>query len=679
MSEHLSVGREVHQASSDERAGWSTASIGRLNDHLEILPERPLPTVASPSTEAYAARDHQDPGARLFALICEPRLPPRVHALSVMGTVRSPSLVEVAGWGAVRWQGSGRRFAVVLRDPGGGRVLPSADARIKPVPVDQLIELFLRPLAGLLIRLARRGVTHRGVRPDNMFREESGDRVVLGECFTTPAGYAQPVLYEPAERAMAIPTGRGEGDAADDFYALGASMSVLLNGGNPLVGASPEEILAAKMERGSYGAIVGNKELPEKLGEVLRGLLNDDPASRWGIGELESWVAGGCPNPPLPPGPRAERSFAFHGQQLWTARALALALWSHWTAAVEVARSDDLERWVERDLRDAARAKAIALSHDFVRKAGSTDNEALLLASKLIALDPSGPIRLQGLAVMPDGLGPALASAIGNPALTGTLAETIRTQLPTYWVAHQAKPLPWMADVRDSAVRLASFMKRRGPFTVERCLYELNPGLACASPGLSSGYVLTLPEMMRTLDAMAGSHPVSLDAHACAFIAARAAKLSDRLLTGVASADSAAEVALAELRLLAWVQDRYGPARLDALSRAFADRLGPVVESYRNRKLRQKLGNALGQAAREGRLSTLLNVVADRRNLRWDRAAYRAARQQYRDAEVELALLDRAAPTHSGRAVMLGHRLAAGLASFIALIAIAVIAMLRIA
>ena len=63
------------------------------------------------------------------------------------------------------------------------------------------------------------------MRPENiLFLDNEMEQIVLGPNVTAPAGYDQPSMFEPIDRAMALPAGRGTGDSLDDIYALGVNI-----------------------------------------------------------------------------------------------------------------------------------------------------------------------------------------------------------------------------------------------------------------------------------------------------------------------------------------------------------------------------------------------------------------------------------------------------------------------
>ena len=64
------------------------------------------------------------------------------------------------------------------------------------------------------------GVTHRGVRPSNMYWSGSDkSTVMLSEAVSAPAGHDQPGVFETVENAMAVPAGRSAGSTKNDLYA----------------------------------------------------------------------------------------------------------------------------------------------------------------------------------------------------------------------------------------------------------------------------------------------------------------------------------------------------------------------------------------------------------------------------------------------------------------------------
>ena len=85
------------------------------------------------------------------------------------------------------------------------------------------------------------------------------NQIVLGPNVTSPPGYDQQPIFEPLDRAMAQPNGRGLGNSSDDIYALGINIILAFLGYNPVAKISDEDLIKHRLENGSYNAICGRK------------------------------------------------------------------------------------------------------------------------------------------------------------------------------------------------------------------------------------------------------------------------------------------------------------------------------------------------------------------------------------------------------------------------------------
>jgi hypothetical protein len=329
----------------------------------------------------------------------------------------------------------------------GGPVLPGYAGTGEPAivtPIDRprgtlsdadLMNDILPPLVSSLQQFLEVGVTHRAIRATNIFYKDlSRRRTTLGDCCTAPAGLLQPLAYETIEGGLANPWGRGEGTPSDDLYALGVTMVCLSLGRNPVADLSDDQLIADKIARGSFAAIVRNERLSAAIIEPVRGLLTDDAKERWTIQDVDAWLHGRHFTPRQPTqAKRAMRPFEFEGEGYFTARALAHAFTRKPAAAVQVVKSPELEAWMQRSLGDPERVKAVASALSEGHDSTGPGLEERLVARVAIALDPAAPVRYKGFAATIDGFGAALAGAFrgqGSPAL---VAETVLGRLPVFW------------------------------------------------------------------------------------------------------------------------------------------------------------------------------------------------------------------------------------------------------
>src|SRR5689334_16262467 len=196
------------------------APPARLGERFEIYADRPLAELRSPSGAAYAAIDRERPAIGLSAVICDPDLPPRFEMLAGLHAMRGDGLLLPQHWGVIDWPPAGRRcFAILFDRPAGGVVAPSLGEAIAPINEDEIKRHLLPPVINSLRELFAAGLTHRAIRPNNLFyRDATRKALLLGDCVSAPPAALQPIAYETIESGMALPAGRGHGGPGEDLY-----------------------------------------------------------------------------------------------------------------------------------------------------------------------------------------------------------------------------------------------------------------------------------------------------------------------------------------------------------------------------------------------------------------------------------------------------------------------------
>lgn len=234
----------------------------------------PLPG-AGGGLSSFASHDRR--GRRdLMAVETRPWQPARGQALAALMGAPIEGVLSPLAHGPAKPPGKPESYFVIVQAPSG----PSLAAAARPWSEGELLEQLLRPAVRALERLKQRGLTHRAVRPDNLFHGNAGQPLVLGCAWAAPPASLQPALFEPPYVAMCLPSGRGDGTIADDVYALGVTMLVLALGQLPLPELDDGEIVRRKLERGSFGALAGDARLTGMIGDLVRGMLAEDPDHR---------------------------------------------------------------------------------------------------------------------------------------------------------------------------------------------------------------------------------------------------------------------------------------------------------------------------------------------------------------------------------------------------------------
>lgn len=648
-----------------------------LDDRYRIATDSPLPNLSSPRAKAYMVADSSSSLA-LAALVCDPGLPLRTDVMAVARRYQQSGMIRLIDWGVIHWTPTeDRRVAAIFEAPGGGRLVGPKDASFPVFADDTIADRIVRPVATALRLLLGSRLTHRNIRPDNMFF--SGDAqgpLVLGECVTAPAGFYQPVLFETIERGMADPIGRGEGTISDDLYALGAVVATMLFGRNIGVGVSDQAVIAAKLEHGSYGALVKRQAVPRELVELLRGLLEDDVRERWTLEDLEQWLGGRRLRPRKLSDPDfVHRAFNFAGKEYHNRRALAQAFSQNWSLVRPAVQSEDLTTWMTRYLNDEEHAEAVivgvsAAANLMSDLGGGGDSDARLLSKVCMALDPRGPIRFKSVSVAIDGLGPAFAAAHGDEAKLRDLADLLNTEQPLLWIEMQDGVRPTTPEYERKLRSMIHEIKQPGPgHGIERCLYELNPTFPCQSPLLHDAYVQRLDDFLPALEARVQTIDVDglpIDRHMAAFLGARVGSDAHWALSALADRADRNRVIAGNLGLLGLVQERSGCGPLKGLTTWMATKIGPVIESYQNRPLRAKVTAEAARFVKAGDLAGLHRLLSDARRRRWDQSGAAAARTKYVIINSEIARYQAGFAQYVGRSRTFGHFIASLISGAIA-------------
>ena len=679
---------------SDPPPPAAAATDRLIGDAYAVDTSRPLPG-AGGGLAAFAASDRRSGRGDLMAVQVRANLPPRAQALNVLSMGLGDGVLTPLAHGPVALPGSGagggagRAWFVICQAPPGPALWPPS-AGHRPWAEAELLERLVRPAAQALEWLQSRHVTHRAIRPDNLFRAGPGDPVTLGCAWAAPPALLQPAVFEPPYSAMCLPAGRGPGTIADDVYALGVVLLTLALGRVPLAGMDDLAVVRRKLEVGSYAALAGEERLPSAIADLVRGMLAEDPEHRPPPALLADPAAARSRRVAARPPRRAQQPLAMPVGPVWNARTLAHAIATDPEQGVRLLRNGEVDRWLRRNVGDPTLAVRL---DDAVRQRGidadAEDGQAdALLALRSVALlDPLAPVTWRGLAVWPDGLGPALAAALpaGQPgggrdaaARDGALAEMLAAEAIGAWAA--ARPErgdPTMLTADAHQLRATVRLRGWGGGTA-RLRYTLNPLLPCASPGLAGRMVVRLGDLLPALEAAAArpdAHRVlPIDAEIGAFLAARHETRVETELARLLEPRSTEHAALVQLRLLAWLQQRQRIAELPNLAAWLGEHTRAALSVWRQRQRRAQLGEALGEFIRAGQLPAMLAVLEDPALLAADARGAREATLAVQTIDRELAAIATGGPARAESARRLGQDVVLGVGlSAMAVAAIAAI------
>jgi hypothetical protein len=619
---------------------------------------------------AFQARDRLKSGpSALMALQMRPEAPARGRVIDLLSGTQIPGLLLPVAHGPAPGPDGKVAWFVVVQAPPGPSIWPESaiseflvnpdhpDGRptaaiIAPWSEADLLELVLRPAAMVLQALLELRLTHRAIRPTNLFRGGRRMPITLGAAWAAPPASLQPAIFEAPYVAMCAAHARGDGSIADDVYALGVTLLTLALGYLPLQGLSDDDVIRRKLELGSFAALVGEARLAPGLVDLLRGMLAEDPDHRPAPALLADPAAARARRVAARPLRRAQRSLELGVAPVWNARMLAHAVARAPERAVRFLGNGEIERWLRRGLGDATlavRMEELVAVHAAERPNGDRQADASLALRCIAILDPLAPLCWGRLVLWPEGLGTGLAAALASPAGPSRSRELddfeslVTAEIATRWAAMRPERCS-VAALRADAVLHRTLLKARGwSGGLPRLAYCLVPLLACRSPLLGGVLVMQPTDLPAALDAAAARADIRrqtpLDREITAFLAARGDAGLAGELAALADADPIA-ASLIQLNVLASLQDRAGGISHPGLAGLLAEQVAPAVAGWHNKRRRQAVVTRLAEASRGGVLSAMRALFTDAPARDADQRGHAAALAAVRAIDRKLSAID---------------------------------------
>ena len=641
-----------------------------LAERYRIIPSQPVVELGTTGAKAYVARNLKNPSESLFARICEPNVFPRVEVMVQLKNMHEVAAIIPEDWGPVFWPVTGQRcFAIIFRRPEGGPVMPSLQSQIPKIDSEKILSSLLTPALTTLTLLEKRKITHRTIRPDNVFMTEAdGGNFVFGDCVSVPPSWGQSTIFETIESSMTPAVGRGKGTVADDIYALGATMLFMGLGHCPVANMSDQDLLEAKVENGSFTTLLGGEVIPGGLREPVRGMLSDDPADRWTLDDLLHWTSGTLRRNARPIRDyKTDRPVKFRDREYRNTRMQAYAYGTHWKEAAKQLKSKEFDTWLHRGLSDADLVEVI---EGIIAASAGGDGDlgdAKLVTRICSVLDPEGPLKYMSLTVMPDGMGYALSAAVegGDKDTINLVTELVQKGIASDWFEQKIESGRSDLTLESKTFkRLQQFVRHSGPgYGVERVLYELNPFLPCRSTLVASAYVYSLRDLLPALDKLVeetGSLGKFVDRHVAAFIASRIKGSLDNQLAALEHTTGVSVGAkIGMTGLLAKVQNEYQHQMTPNLTAWLVDELQPAVSRYNSKSLRKRISEKLDEVAASGNLIELYQTLSNKNIVAKDEKAQSRAKREYTDSMREIKRLE--SEEFQFEAKRTGWRIAAGI------------------
>ncbi|MFK7866241.1 MAG: hypothetical protein AB8B77_02225 [Alphaproteobacteria bacterium] len=617
-----------------------------VNDRYVIDDQRPMEQFHQLPALAYAVSRKNEEEVIGYALVCDPKAPPRRRMIAELQKLTNRSISIIYDQAVIDWPSEQRRCpAIIFEIPAGPKLFTTPQSVIKPLSEDHIINHFIQPNALMLQEMHENGQFHRMIRADNIFYEDTSlTEIWLGECVSSPPGLAQPAIYEMLENCLATPAGRSA-DEHGDLYMLGVTLVALLTGKVPLNDLGDEEVTRLKMAKGSYAALIGSERISMAMMEPLRGLLNDIPEDRWDIETLIDWADGRRQTPKQPHKiMKATRPLRFAGKDYYTSMELAQAFQLYWDQAISMVRTNHPSHWIRRYLDDAE------LLEDYnIAAGGSYVHENLdydrALGRIIIAMHTAGPLRYREISVHITAITQFLAFYHKEPSTRELFKSFISSQIAQFQLG-----LPDMGarhfKEATKLERIKLYLSRTGIGQgIERVVYEFNPEFPCQSPLLERDFVIRTADLLPALDRVCGLEnfkPQSLiDRDIAAFLVAKSPR--NTLETDLYALDQGKNIIeerVTQVKILAHLQrEQNNGTPFYNLSKTVSILLEPCVERFHNRQMRETILGRLKKVGRQGSLQSVIAAIDSKKEIELDESEFRTAQIDYSHTVYRLVLL----------------------------------------
>ena len=192
----------------------------------------------------------------------------------------------------------------------------------------------------------------------------------------------------------------------------------------------------------------------------------------------------------------------------------------------------------------------------------------------------------------------------GNASVAAVVQELLRNDILSAWSEPGGpRENENVLMTTPEGRQLRMFLQQGGEGSLFRAFYFLNPLLPCAVATMSDGWVIDLPDLMRSLEKAAGAGPNAnlIDLHVRAFIAARGDRQINSAVSLVIGTRDPKTFRMRQLGLLRDLQQRHYAHPMPALAAWVAAQLRPDLQEWHNQRDAYRNDRAIGRAG-EGRV-----------------------------------------------------------------------------
>ena len=577
-----------------------------IKERFEILFSSPMPQHNTNDALAYKVTDRINPKRDLFALICSSETSPRLSNIPYLKSIENSHILKLVEHGvAVCPPHNIQVMALIYQVPNGPRITNFdnvPDLRKSP---EKFKQIFFSLISALEC-LKSYNLTHRAIRLDNMyFKDETCSEIVLGDCLASFPGFHQPPAYETIESLMSDKEGRGDGNSSQDLYAIGVAVLSMLYRKELLQGLSIPEVLRLKLKKNSYSVLSAEDKMPNPYVSLFKGLLQDNIEDRWGFSQIYNFLEGKPNSFNISGSSEApKKSITIGGEKYYTPAGAAIALQNNPQEAMDLINNGKLLEWVRSGIEDE---KLYTKLEKFFKQGLSGILPQIVICKTCILLNPHAPIRYDNVAAFPDGMAKAIFYALKKRGNLKAYIDIFSNDLIKTWYLEQTN-----TRSPGNAAEFKIYINRQDyGYGIERIMYDIDADLPCSSPLFGDEFVISVPQILKSLDNTYAEKVVTtppFDKNIIAYLRCKLGKKIDSILTEINSSKTTTQIS-GILHLYSYIQRKLGPTKLPNLGQWLINYAIPLVKSYHNIKYQKYLEHEIVRFAKEGSLIEIYNTL----------------------------------------------------------------------
>ncbi len=574
-----------------------------VKERFEIDYNQPLPAFDTNGAKAYAVKDKINPQKELFALICDNKFPTRLSILPYLKSIDHPNILKLVEFSVVDYAPENTmNMALIYMKPTGPKV--SDVAWTEKITTEKFKSL-ASSMASACESLRTYHVTHRAIRPDNLFfKDNDCAEIVLGDCAATFPALYQPDVYETTESLLCIPQGRGNGSCSDDIYAAGVTLLGIGIGKEISTSLTTAELIQQKLKKGSLLVLLNGEKINGQFSPILKGMLEDDSELRWKPINIFNFIDNKNSSFSNSDGSdKSMRALTIGGEKYYTTKSAALAVLNNPTDAFTLAKNGKLLDWIKNGLENE---KLHSKMDKFLQQNKENESAATLAPMIAIYLDSSLPIKCGDTFIFPNGLSKALYHYIKTHQPLDVFYNLFSSDLIKTWYQEQ----PYIHAPANSSDIKTAIARNSFGYGIDRVMYEFDEDLPCISELIGKEFVNTPSKLLKALDLNynAFGDRLPFDKNIIAYLRCKMGKKIDGIITDINANQDALRIS-AVIRLYANIQNKNGPVQLNNLTRWLLKSSKPIITSFHNLKYRKFLERELVKISKNGKIIGLYELL----------------------------------------------------------------------